>query len=67
MSVGSTGEVRGQALRPPPFSSAAQVGRDFVDDILEGDPDALVMVAGDLSDFQFGEPGEGSDHPVAIL
>lgn len=45
----------------------AQVVRDFVDTILDGDPDALVMVAGDLNDFQFAEPGEGSDHPVAIL
>jgi len=25
------------------------------------------MVTGDLNDFQFGEPGEGTDHPVAIL
>ncbi len=45
----------------------AQVVRDFVDTILDADPNALVMVAGDLNDFQFGEPGEGTDHPVAIL
>jgi predicted extracellular nuclease len=45
----------------------AQVVRDFVDTILDGDPDALVMVTGDLNDFQFGEPGEGPDHPIAIL
>jgi predicted extracellular nuclease len=46
----------------------AQVVRDFVDDtIVAADPSALVMVVGDLNDFQFGEPGEGSDHPVAIL
>ncbi len=44
----------------------AQVVRDFVDGIL-GDPDALVMVTGDLNDFQFSEPGEGPDHPVAIV
>jgi predicted extracellular nuclease len=25
------------------------------------------MVAGDLNDFQFSEPGEGPDNPVAIL
>jgi predicted extracellular nuclease len=43
----------------------AQVVRDFVDTIL--DADALVMVTGDLNDFQFGEPGEGLDHPIAIL
>jgi uncharacterized protein len=45
----------------------AEVVRDFVDGVLEEDPEALVMVAGDLNDFQFGEPGEGPDHPVAIL
>ena len=45
----------------------AQVVRDYVDTILDADPDALVMVAGDLNDFQFGEPGEGPDHPIAIL
>ncbi|MCK4315224.1 MAG: lamin tail domain-containing protein [Anaerolineae bacterium] len=44
----------------------AQVVRDFVSTILD-DPNALVMVTGDLNDFQFGEPGEGTDHPVAIL
>jgi len=45
----------------------AHVVRDFVDGIIEEDPDAMVMVAGDLNDFPFGEPGEGPDHPVAIL
>jgi predicted extracellular nuclease len=25
------------------------------------------MVAGDLNDFSFAEPGEGPDHPLAIL
>jgi len=45
----------------------AQVVRDFVNGILDADPYALVMVAGDLNDFQFGEPGEGEDHPVAIV
>jgi predicted extracellular nuclease len=45
----------------------ATVVRAFVDGILNGNPNALVMVAGDLNDFQFSEPGEGTDHPVAIL
>lgn len=45
----------------------AHVVRDFVDGILGQDPDAKVMVAGDLNDFSFAEPGEGPDHPVAIL
>ncbi|HEX6230156.1 MAG TPA: hypothetical protein VF029_00410 [Actinomycetota bacterium] len=45
----------------------AQVVRDFVSGILGTDPDALVMVAGDLNDFQFGEPGEGADDPLSIL
>ena len=38
-----------------------------MNDLLDADPDARVMVAGDLNDFQFGEPGEGPDHPLAIL
>ncbi len=45
----------------------AQVVRDFVNGILSEDPEAMIVVTGDLNDFQFGEPGEGSDHPVAIL
>ena len=45
----------------------AQVVRDFVNSMLDVDPNALVMVTGDLNDFQFSEPGEGPDHPVAIL
>lgn len=45
----------------------AQVVRNFVNDILDANPDAKVMVTGDLNDFQFGEPGEGPDHPLAIL
>jgi predicted extracellular nuclease len=45
----------------------AQVVRDFVNSILGPNPHALVMVAGDLNDFQFAEPGEGTDHPVAIV
>lgn len=45
----------------------AQVVRDFVDSILGSDPNALVVVTGDLNDFQFSEPGEGADNPVAIL
>jgi len=45
----------------------AQTVRNFVNAILDADPDALVMVTGDLNDFQFSEPGEGPDNPVAIL
>jgi len=45
----------------------ARVVRDFVNSLLDADPNALVMVTGDLNDFPFGEPGEGADHPVAIL
>lgn len=41
--------------------------REFVDSLLDADPEALVMVTGDLNDFQFSEPGEGPDNPVAIL
>jgi predicted extracellular nuclease len=45
----------------------ARVVRDYVNTILDADPRALLMVAGDLNDFPFAEPGEGDDHPVAIL
>jgi predicted extracellular nuclease len=45
----------------------AQVVRDFVDGLLGSDPAALVMVTGDLNDFAFGEPNEGTNDPVAIL
>jgi hypothetical protein len=45
----------------------ARVVRDYVNLLLGADPEALVVVAGDLNDFPFGEPGEGPDHPLAIL
>jgi predicted extracellular nuclease len=45
----------------------ARVVRDYVNGILEDDPQAWVIVTGDLQDFQFPEPGEGADHPMAIL
>ena len=50
----------------------ARVVRDFASAILDADPDALVMVTGDLNDFQFGEPGENdigdeTGHPLSIL
>jgi predicted extracellular nuclease len=38
-----------------------------VESVFAEDPNALVMVTGDLNDFQFSEPGEGPDHPVAIV
>ncbi len=45
----------------------ARAVRNYVDSVLEGDPSAWLVVAGDLNDFQFGEPGEGPGHPLAIL
>ena len=45
----------------------AQAVRNFVNDLLGEDPFAKVVVLGDLNDFQFAEPGEGPDHPLAIL
>ena len=45
----------------------ARAVRAAVDAWLAADPDALVLVAGDLNDFPFPEPGEGSDHPIGIL
>lgn len=41
--------------------------RQFVDSLLEKDPNALIAITGDLGDFDFAEPGEGDDHPLAIL
>lgn len=41
--------------------------RAFVNSILDAHPDAMVMVAGDLNDFEFSEPNEGADNPIAIL
>jgi 5'-nucleotidase len=45
----------------------ARAVRDFVNNLFASDPEAQVMVTGDLNDFQFAEPGEGEDHPVGIL
>jgi 5'-nucleotidase len=45
----------------------AHAVRNFVNGLFEEDPRAWVIVAGDLNDFQFPEPGEGPDHPVGIL
>jgi predicted extracellular nuclease len=45
----------------------ARVVRTFVNRLLEANPQALVLVAGDLNDLPGGQPGEGADHPLAIL
>ncbi len=45
----------------------ARAVRRYVDEVFDADPQALLMVAGDLNDFPFAEPGEGADHPVAIV
>jgi predicted extracellular nuclease len=45
----------------------ARAVRSFVDAVLDEDPEALMMVLGDLNDFEFPEPGEGADHPAGIL
>ena len=44
----------------------ARVVRDFVSSLLEKDPQAMVMAAGDLGDFPFAEPGE-TEYAVGIL
>jgi predicted extracellular nuclease len=61
-------------VNDPPFrktedqrKAQARVVRDFVSSLLDEEPDALVAVAGDMNDFPFGEPGEGPDHPLAVL
>jgi hypothetical protein len=52
-------------MQPPVRSTEARrkaqarVVRGFVNSILDVTPEALVMVAGDINDFAFGEPGEG--------
>ena len=45
----------------------AHAVRDYVDILLTANPKANIVVAGDFNDFQFAEPGEGDDHPLAIL
>ncbi|MFQ5789113.1 MAG: hypothetical protein ACE5JI_01430 [Acidobacteriota bacterium] len=61
--------VNDPPLRPSEDQRKAQarVVRGFVDSVLTDNPHALVLVAGDLNDFPFGEPGEGRHHPLAIL
>jgi predicted extracellular nuclease len=56
-------------LRPSEAQRKAQASavRAFAETLLADDPEALVMVTGDLNDFAFAEPGEGADHPLAIL
>lgn len=44
-----------------------RVIRKYLDSIFEKDPNAYVVVTGDLGDYPFAEPGEGKDHPLAIL
>ena len=41
--------------------------RNFVNALLASDSSAGVLVGGDLNVFEFGEPGEGTDHTLAIL
>ncbi len=45
----------------------ARAVRAHVNSILAQNPDAWLLAGGDLNDFSFGEPGEGADHPLAIL
>ena len=71
-SKGGDGALFG-ATQPPvrvtevQRKAQARAVRAYVDQRLASDPAALLMVAGDLNDFPFGEPGEGEDHPLAIL
>jgi len=45
----------------------ARVVRSFVNSILGNDPEALIMIAGDLNDGQFENSSGNADCPVAIL
>ena len=58
----------------PPFrfteiqrKAQARVIRRYLDALFAKDPNAYVVVTGDLADYDFAEPGEGADHPLAIL
>ncbi|MCP4658523.1 MAG: hypothetical protein GY856_24180 [bacterium] len=51
----------------PQRKAQARAVRRFVNSLLAADPNALVIVTGDLGDFQFAEPEEGVDHPIGIL
>lgn len=61
------------ARQPPRRATEAQrklqarAVRTFVERKLRENPQALLAVVGDLNDFSFAEPGEGPDHPLAIL
>ena len=45
----------------------ARAVRRYVDELLDHDERARILVAGDFNDFPFAEPGEGPDHPLGIL
>lgn len=45
----------------------AAVVRRCANDIFATDSNAKLILCGDLNDFQFAEPGEGTDHTVGIL
>ncbi len=71
-SKGGDGALYG-ATQPPVRSSEEQRKlqatylREYLDEIVfAADPEAAVVVAGDLNDFPFPEPGEGVD-PLTIL
>ncbi len=51
----------------PQRKAQARAVRGFVNSLLAEDANALVIVTGDLGDYQFAEPEEGVDHPIGIL
>lgn len=58
----------------PPFrfteiqrKAQMRIIRQYLNDLFAKDPNALVAVTGDLADYDFAEPGEGEDYPLAIL
>ncbi len=57
------------AQRPTEVQRKAQARavRDYVNELLAADPDALIVLSGDFNDHAFAEPDEGADHPLAIL
>ncbi len=45
----------------------AKVIRGYLNELFAKDPNAYVVVTGDLADYDFAEPGEGPDYPLGTL
>jgi hypothetical protein len=54
----SSGETNRQSWRARPSGSIRPRVRQFVDELLDADPEANIIVLGDLNDFWFSPPLE---------